>query len=163
MTEKKEGKKEEKSEESELEKIKKERDEYKDKYLRKLADMDNYRKMMEREKEMEMERCRAEIIKEFIEPYESLQKALSSLPDEGKEGIALILKQMEKIFENLGLREIEAKGKKFDPMLHEAIGIVDGEEDDVVVEEYQRGYMLGDKVLRHAKVLVSKKEVKENE
>jgi len=147
-----------------IEEIKRERDEYKDKYLRKLAEMDNYRKMMEREKEMEIERCRGEIIKEFLEPYESLRKALDSMPDDEKEGIALILKQMEKIMENFGLREIKAKGEKFDPMLHEAIGVVDGEEDDVVVEEYQKGYMLGDTVLRHSKVLVSKKkEVKEDE
>ncbi len=146
-----------------IEEIKKERDEYKDKYLRKLAEMDNYRKMMEREKEMEIERCRREIIKEFLDPYESLRKAVDSLPDEEKEGIALILKQMEKVMEKFGLREIKAKGEKFDPMLHEAIGVVDGEEDDVIVEEYQKGYMLGDTVLRHSKVLVSKKEVKEDE
>ncbi len=159
------GKKEEKNEEKseEIEKIMKERDEYKDKYLRKLAEMDNYRKMMEREKEMELERCRGEIIKEFLDPYESLRKAVDSLPDEDKEGIELILKQMEKVMKNFGLREIKAKGEKFDPMLHEAIGVVDGEEDDVIVEEYQKGYMLGDTVLRHSKVLVSKKEVKEDE
>ena len=141
-----------------IEKIKKERDEYKDKYLRKLAEMDNYRKMMEREKNMEIERCRIEIIKEFLEPYESLRKAVESIPKNMKDGIELILKQMEKIMKNLGLREIEAIGKKFDPMLHEAIGVVEGDEDDIVVEEYQKGYMLGDIVLRHSKVLVSKKK-----
>ena len=141
-----------------IEKIKKERDEYKDKYLRNLAEMDNYRKMMEREKNMEIERCRVEIIKEFLEPYESLRKAVESIPENMKDGIELILKQMEKIMKNLGLREIEAIGKKFDPMLHEAIGVVEGDEDDIVVEEYQKGYMLGDIVLRHSKVLVSKKK-----
>ncbi|EDY36511.1 co-chaperone GrpE [Aciduliprofundum boonei T469] len=147
-----------------IEKIKKERDEYKDKYLRKLAEMDNYRKMMEREKNMEIERCRVEIIKEFLEPYESLRKAVGSIPENMKDGIELILKQMEKIMKNLGLREIEAIGKKFDPMLHEAIGVVEGDEDDIVVEEYQKGYMLGNIVLRHSKVLVSKKkEVNEDE
>ncbi|ADD09155.1 nucleotide exchange factor GrpE [Candidatus Aciduliprofundum boonei] len=146
-----------------IEKIKKERDEYKDKYLRKLAEMDNYRKMMEREKNMEIERCRIEIIKEFLEPYESLRKAVESIPKNMKDGIELILKQMEKIMKNLGLREIEAIGKKFDPMLHEAIGVVEGDEDDIVVEEYQKGYMLGDIVLRHSKVLVSKKEVNKDE
>lgn len=146
-----------------IEKIKKERDEYKDKYLRKLAEMDNYRKMMEREKNMEIERCRVEIIKEFLEPYESLRKAVESIPKNMKDGIELILKQMEKIMKNLGLREIEAIGKKFDPMLHEAIGVVEGDEDDIVVEEYQKGYMLGDIVLRHSKVLVSKKEVNKDE
>jgi molecular chaperone GrpE len=155
--------KKEKEEIIDLESLKKERDEYKDKYLRKLAEMDNFRKMLEREKEIELEKCKADIIKEFLEPYESLQKAISSLPEDNREGLELILKQVKSIFEKFGLKEIEAKGKKFDPMLHEAIGVVNGEEDNIVVEEYQRGYMLGDKILRHAKVLVSKKEVKENE
>ncbi len=147
-----------------IEKIKKERDEYKDKYLRKLAEMDNYRKMIEREKNIEIERCRVEIIKEFLEPYESLRKAVESIPENMKDGIELILKQMEKIMKNIGLREIEAIGKKFDPMLHDAIGVVEGDEDGIVVEEYQKGYMLGNKVLRHSKVVVSKKkEVNEDE
>ncbi len=146
-----------------LESILKERDEWKDKYLRKLAEMDNFRKMLEKEKEIELEKCKAEIIKEFLEPYESLQKAVSSLSETDMEGLELILKQVRSIFAKFGLKEIEAKGKKFDPMLHEAIGVVNGEEDDVVVEVYQKGYMLDDKILRHPKVLVSKKEVKENE
>ena len=155
-----EGEKREKeiSEEESVEELRKERDEYREKYLRKLAEMDNFRKMLEREKAMEIERCRAEIIKEFIEPYENLQRAAEN----GSEGVKLVLKQMEKILKNFGLEEIEAKGKKFDPMLHEAIGVVSGEEDDVVVEVYQKGYTLNGMVLRHAKVLVSKKEVNEN-
>ncbi len=150
-------------ESDEVKKIIRERDEYRDKYLRKMAEMDNYRKMLEKEKRMELERCRAEIIKEFLEPYENLQRALNSIK-EGREGIELVLKQMEKALKNMGVEEIDAMGKKFDPMLHDAIGIVDGESDDVVMEVYQKGYMLKGMVLRHAKVLVSKKkEVKENE
>ena len=148
----------ERSEEESVEELRRERDEYREKYLRKLAEMDNFRKMLEREKAMEIERCRAEIIKEFIEPYENLQRAAK----DGSDGVKLVLKQMEKILKNFGLEEIEAKGKKFDPMLHEAIGVVSGEEDDVVVEVYQKGYTLNGIVLRHAKVLVSKKEVNEN-
>ncbi len=150
-------------EKEDIESIRKERDEYKDKYLRKLAEMDNYRKMLEKEKRMEMDRCRAEIIKEFIEPYENLKKAVDSIPEEHREGLELIVKQMESTMRKFGLREIEAEGEKFNPMLHEAIGTVGGEEDDVVVKVYQKGYMLGDMVLRHPKVLVSKKEVKKDE
>jgi len=149
------------NEDLDVESLLRERDEYRDKYLRKLAEMDNYRKMLEKEKNMELERCRAEIIKLFIEPYENLQRAAQKLKDEG---IELVLKQMKKAMDELGVKEIEAIGMKFDPMLHEAISIVDGEEDDVVVEVYQKGYTLNGMVLRHAKVLVSKKkEVKENE
>ncbi len=162
MTDEKKNEKEEKSESRKIEEVIKERNEYKDKYLRKLAEMDNYRKMLEREKKIEIEKCRADIIKEFLEPYENLQRALDSIKD-GREGIELVLKQMNKALKNLGLEEIDAKGKKFDPMLHEAIGIVNGDEDDIVVEVYQKGYTLNGMVLRHAKVLVSKKEVKENE
>ncbi len=162
MTDEKKIENEEKSESREIEDVRRERDEYKEKYLRKLAEMDNYRKMLEKEKNMELERCKADIIKEFLEPYENLQRALNSIK-EGREGIELVLKQMDKALKNLGLKEIDANGKKFDPMLHEAIGIVNGDEDDMVVKVYQKGYTLNGMVLRHAKVLVSKKEVKENE
>jgi molecular chaperone GrpE len=148
------------ADESNVEELMRERDEYKEKYLRKLAEMDNYRKMLEREKSMELEKCRANIIKEFLEPYENLRRAT----DSGIEGIEPIFKQMRKILESFGVREIEAKGKKFDPEYHEAIAIVEGEEEGLVVDVYQIGYMLGDTVLRHAKVLVSKKkEASKNE
>ncbi len=168
MSEKKERNKEEIMEkegrnEEKIEEIIRERDEYRDKYLRKMAEMDNYRKMLEKERKMELERCKAEIIKEFLEPYENLQRAVNSIKD-GRMGIELVLKQMKKALKNLGVEEIDAAGKKFDPMLHDAIGIVEGETDDIVVEVYQKGYKINGMVLRHAKVLVSKKkEVKENE
>ncbi|AGB05151.1 molecular chaperone GrpE (heat shock protein) [Aciduliprofundum sp. MAR08-339] len=147
-----------------LERLLRERDEFRDKYLRKLAEMDNYRKMMEREMAMKLENCRAEIIKEFLEPYESLQRAIQMLPERYRGGVELIMRQMEKTLKNLGVEEIYAKGEKFDPMLHDAIGVVDGEDDDIVVEVYQKGYRMNDKILRHAKVLVSKKkEVEKDE
>ncbi len=158
---------EEKEEECEklkekMEDLKKERDEYKDKYLRKMAEFDNFRKIMEREMEKEKKIVEADIIKEFLEPYEALEKSLKQ--DKNlKEGIKLIYKNIKKILEKHNVREIKAIGEKFNPDLHEAIGVVDGEEDNIIVEEYQRGYMLGDVVLRHSKVIVSKKEVKENE
>ncbi len=158
---------EEKEEECEklkekMEDLKKERDEYKDKYLRKMAEFDNFRKIMEREMEKEKKIVEADIIKEFLEPYEALEKSLKQ--DKNlKEGIKLIYKSIKKILEKHNVREIKAIGEKFNPDLHEAIGVVDGEEDNIIVEEYQRGYMLGDVVLRHSKVIVSKKEVKENE
>ena len=158
---------EEKEEECEklkekMEDLKKERDEYKDKYLRKMAEFDNFRKIMEREMEKEKKIVEADIIKEFLEPYEALEKSLKQ--DKNlKEGIKLIYKNIKKILEKHNVREIKAIGEKFNPDLHEAIGVVDGEEDNIIVEEYQRGYMLGDMVLRHSKVIVSKKEVKENE
>ncbi len=156
-------KNEEKSREDEsIEKLRRERDEYRDKYLRKLAEMDNYRKMLEREKKMEIEKCRAEIVREFIEPYENLQRAVRG-DNVDKKGIELVLKQMEKILKSIGVEEIESIGEKFDPMLHEAIAVVEGEEDGIVKEVYQKGYMLNGMVLRHAKVMVSKKrEVNED-
>ena len=146
----------------ELKNLKDERDEYKDKYLRKLAEFDNFRKMMEKEMERNRKIVEAGIIKEFIDVYESLEKAIEQ--DKNlKEGIKLIYKSMKKILDEHNVKEIKAKGEKFNPNLHEAIGVVDGKEDNIVVEEYQRGYMLGDIVLRHSKVIVSKKEVKKNE
>lgn len=159
-----EKKKEEKCEKlkKEIKNLEKERDEYKDKYLRKLAEFDNFRKMMEKEMERNRKIVEAGIIKEFIDIYESLEKAIEQ--DKNlKEGVKLIYKSMKKILDEHNVKEIKAKGEEFNPNLHEAIGVVDGKEDNIIVEEYQRGYMLGDMVLRHSKVIVSKKEVKENE
>ncbi len=141
--------------ELDVEELIRERDEFKDKYLRALAEMDNYRKMLEKEKSMEIERCKAEILREFLPLYESLEKAA------GDEGLNPIFRQMQSIFEGLGVREINPVGEEFDPAFHEAIAVVEGKDDNRIVEVYQKGFMMGDKVLRHAKVLVSKKEVKE--
>ena len=149
--------------EQETVKVEENNDNYREKYLRKLAEFDNYRKMLQKEMNMEIERCRAEVIREFIEPYENLQRAIKEIK-EGRDGVELVLKQMDKILRDFGLNEIDAKGEKFDPMLHEAIGVVEGSEDNVVVEVYQKGYTLNGTVLRHPKVLVSKKtEVKKDE
>ncbi len=146
----------------EIKNLEKERDEYKDKYLRKLAEFDNFRKMMEKEMERNRKIVEAGIIKEFIDIYESLEKAIEQ--DKNlKEGVKLIYKSMKKILDGHNVKEIKAKGEEFNPNLHEAIGVVDGNEDNIIVEEYQRGYTLGDMVLRHSKVIVSKKEVKKNE
>ncbi|MCD6172034.1 MAG: nucleotide exchange factor GrpE [Thermoplasmata archaeon] len=146
----------EKDVKEELDNLKKERDKYKEKYLRKLAEFDNFRKMMEKEIEKEKKILEAGIIKEFLEPYESLEKAIE-YDKNLNDGIKLVYKNMKKILEKHNVKEIKAKGKKFNPNLHEAIGVVDGEEDNIVMEEYQRGYMIGDMVLRHSKVIVSKK------
>ena len=146
----------EKDVKEELDNLKKERDKYKEKYLRKLAEFDNFRKMMEKEIEKEKKILEAGIIKEFLEPYESLEKAIE-YDKNLNDGIKLVYKNMKKILEKHNVKEIKAKGKKFNPNLHEAIGVVDGEKDNIVMEEYQRGYMIGDMVLRHSKVIVSKK------
>lgn len=150
----------EKDVKEELDNLKKERDKYKEKYLRKLAEFDNFRKMMEKEIEKEKKILEAGIIKEFLEPYESLEKAIE-YDKNLNDGIKLVYKNMKKILEKHNVKEIKAKGKKFNPNLHEAIGVVDGEEDNIVMEEYQRGYMIGDMVLRHSKVIVSKKRGEE--
>jgi len=150
----------EKDVKEELDNLKKERDKYKEKYLRKLAEFDNFRKMMEKEIEKEKKILEAGIIKEFLEPYESLEKAIE-YDKNLNDGIKLVYKNMKKILEKHNVKEIKAKGKKFNPNLHEAIGVVDGEKDNIVMEEYQRGYMIGDMVLRHSKVIVSKKRGEE--
>ncbi len=74
-----------------------------------------------------------------------------------QEGINVMLKQLDKTLEELGVKKIEALGKKFDPFRHEAVRHVEGEEDDVVVEEVQSGFELNGKVIRPSQVVVSKK------
>jgi len=75
-----------------------------------------------------------------------------------QQGINVLLKQLDKTLEELGVKKIEAIGKKFDPYKHEAVRQVNGEEDDVVVDELQTGFELNGKVLRPSQVVISKKK-----
>lgn len=83
---------------------------------------------------------------EFFEKYEQWQNGMTGT-----------LRQLEKALEELGIKPIEALGKKFDPHLHEAVREVPGEEDGVIVEEYQTGYQINGKVIRPSQVVISKK------
>jgi molecular chaperone GrpE len=134
-----------------------------DQLLRRQAEFENYRKRTERERVESYQRARADVLMEMLPVIDNFERALSSLErtgsaDEGvKHGVELIHKQFKDTLTKLGLQPIEAVGQTFDPNLHEAVTIepTDAHEENTVVEEFERGYKLGDKLLRPAKVKVA--------
>lgn len=134
-----------------------------DQLLRRQAEFENYRKRTERDRADAYQRARADVLMEMLPVIDNFERALSSLErtgnaDEGiKHGVELIHRQFKDTLTKLGLQPIEAIGQTFDPNLHEAVTIVptDEHEENTVVEEFERGYRLGDKLLRPAKVKVA--------
>jgi len=134
--------------------------ELEDSLLRQRAEFENYRKQLDREKEEFMRCANERLIIELLEVADNFERALPLLRKkdaEGAQGMEMIYAQLMKTLERFGVRPVEAAGKKFDPYHHEAFlqQETDGP-DGVVLEELQKGYRLNDKVIRHAKVKVSK-------
>lgn len=134
----------------------------KDKYLRALADFDNYRKRVARENE-ERTRCANEdLIKQLLEVIDNLERAIDASGaadvDSLRKGLELTYAQMKDLLAREGLCPIKCLGEKFDPNYHEAVMALEkeGAASESVVEEIQKGYTLGNKVIRPSKVVVSK-------
>lgn len=136
---------------------------YKNNWLRTQADFENYQKRKENESRELIEFAREVVVAKLLPTLDALAQGLAHAPDdaqampEWKNGIQGTLKQLEKTLEELGVRKIEAVGKRFDPHFHEAIREVTGYEDGIVVEEYQVGYELNGRVIRPSQVAISKK------
>jgi molecular chaperone GrpE len=156
-------KKVEKLEES-LESAEEEIRELNDKYLRKQADFDNFRKRMLREKEDSIKFANKALLLDIIKVIDDFERALQSSEDSEDfkafhSGIELIEKQMISMLEtNWGLKRFDSTGEPFDPERHEALMMEESEDYDTqtVVEDFMKGYILHDRVIRHAKVKVSK-------
>lgn len=131
-----------------------------DKYLRLLAEYDNFKKRTIKEKEAIYTDAASDAIKELLFVLDNLQRALETIEDkEGSvyKGIEMILKQTEAVFEKLGVKEICAVGEEFNPELHNAVMHIDDDSisDNTVVEQFQKGYTYKDKVLRYSMVKVA--------
>ena len=130
-----------------------------DAYLRLLAEYDNYRKRSQREKDALYADIRADTLKSFLPVYDNLMRALNqSTADEAyRKGVEMIMAQFNQTLEKLGVEKIESLGKTFDPALHNAVMHVDDEEkgENEIVEVFQEGFRLGDKVIRFAMVKVA--------
>ena len=139
----------------------------KEELMRKAADFENFRRQKEREAQMAGKRVLEETIKELLPVVDDLNRIVEHAPEileKTKEArpyvdaVALLQKNFLKWLSDKGVSRIEVLGKKMDVNYHEAITQVDNPEaeSDTVVEEFQAGYVLGDRVLRHAKVVVAK-------
>ena len=130
-----------------------------DKYLRLAAEYDNYRKRTAKEKENIYGDAKADTIKPLLAVYDNLERGIAQYDeaDAHRQGLELILRQFTETLTKLGVTEIEAKGQPFDPGLHNAVMHVEDETagENTVVEVFQKGFMLGDKVLRFAMVKVA--------
>ncbi len=134
--------------------------EYLDKLKYLQAEFENYRKGAEKERENIVKRASEGLILKLLEVYESLEKALENSKDEKGplyEGVEMIYLEFNKVLKKEGMSEIKAVGEKFDPFKHEALKVEKDETKDpnTIVEEYQKGYMVGDRVLRYSKVKVT--------
>ena len=136
-----------------IQKLKQELEEVKKRYLRALADYQNLQKRVEKEKELIAFEATAKVIKDFLEIFDDLEKAEIFVKDKG---LSLIKDKFKKLFKKWGVEEIKIKGEKFDPQLAEVVDTIEGE-DNKVVKVFQKGYKLNGRVLRVAKVQVSKK------
>jgi len=130
-----------------------------DKYLRLCAEYDNFRKRTQKEKDAIYADVRANTLISFLPVYDNLVRALNQpTEDEAyKKGVEMIMTQFKTTMEKLGVTEMDCLGKKFDPAFHNAVMHVDDEEkgENEIVEVFQQGFMLGDKVVRFAMVKVA--------
>ena len=130
-----------------------------EKYMRTLAEYDNYRKRTIKEKESIYPEAKAVVVEKFLPVMDNFQRALDSAEDKNPfyEGVAMVKKQMDEVLTALGVEEIKAVGEEFNPELHNAVMHVDDEEagENIIVEEFQKGYKIGDRVIRHSMVKVA--------
>ena len=138
----------------EIEELKNKLAEYDDRYLRLAAEYDNYRKRSQKEKSDAYADAYVDVIKSILPLADSLEKALEFSPDD--DGIKALNKLFADILSKLGVSVIESNGKEFDPNLHNAIMHEDDETigENIITQTFQTGYMLGEKVIRHAMVKV---------
>lgn len=133
--------------------------EKKDKILRAQADLQNYQKRIEKDMENIKENIKNKYILEIIDLMELIQKAIND--NNPKEGLGLILKNIENFLEKEDVKSIESIGKKFDHNYHHALSTSQKNDcdDGTIVEEIKKGYKINDKVIRPSQVIVSKKEM----
>ncbi|MRG76877.1 MAG: nucleotide exchange factor GrpE [ANME-2 cluster archaeon] len=143
--------------------------EYLDHLQRLQAEFDNYKKRVDREKAELIEYASAELVSELIDIMENLERGVASAKgsddiDSIVKGMEMVSTQLKDILGSRGLKPIEAVGKKFDPHYHEAMMMTPTDEYpyNTVIEEFQQGYMIKDKVIRYSKVRVSVNENNSN-
>jgi molecular chaperone GrpE len=143
---------------NEVKKLTEELDKIKDQLLRTIADFQNYQKRMEKELKIKENETKQKYLTELIDLNELLKKAYED--NNPKEGLKLIIENIENFFEKEKIRYIECVGKKFDHNIHNAVSTFEKDncEDDTVIEEVKKGYMINDKLLRPSHVIVAKKK-----
>ena len=131
-----------------------------DRHLRLLAEYDNYRKRTQKEKEGTYQEAKIDTIVKFLEIYDNLERAANQEGDEDnvhKKGMVMIFHQFQGVLEKLGVTEIDPMGEAFDPERHNAVLHIEDENlgESVVSQVFQKGFLLGNRVIRFATVQVA--------
>ncbi len=137
-----------------------------DRFLRVSAEFENYKKRSAREMSEFKKFANESLIKELLLVVDNMERAISSSKDEGNsnngliEGIDMTLKELLKIFEEFGVKQVESLGKPFDPNFHQAVMQQENDEHphNTVINELQKGYIINERLLRPATVVVSKEK-----
>lgn len=145
--------------------LRKERDEFKEKWLRVVAELDNVRKRSRREIVDGRRFAQAEVLRSFLEVQDNFERALQSMAGDDdtasyqslRDGVDLIFQNYRRVLKDQGVQPIEALEQEFDPAVHEAVGQFEreGVEPGRVIEVVQQGFRLGDMVLRPSRVIIS--------
>lgn len=130
-----------------------------DRLKRLMAEFDNFKKRSQKERDVLYNSLVSEIFQSLLPVIDNLEKAVSAKTEDAgyKQGVEVVLKQFQDVLNANGIKEIESVGKTFNPELHEAIGTVTDESlgEKEIKEEYRKGYIIGDKVIRHSLVVVA--------
>lgn len=136
--------------------------EYKDRLLRLTAEFDNFRKRTAKEKETLFSDGRADCVQEFLPLVDNLERFMEAAQEEPedsslRQGLEKVMKQLDEILKTLKVEAIPAVGEKFNPNVHNAVMHIEDDtvDDETVVEEFQKGYTIGEKVLRFSMVKVA--------
>ncbi|MBR3152025.1 MAG: nucleotide exchange factor GrpE [Clostridia bacterium] len=133
--------------------------EMEDRYKRLLAEFENFKKRNVKEKEMLRNMLVSDIMIMILPVIDNLEKACNTNTEDTayQDGIKMVLKQLKDVLASNGVKEIETVGKPFDPELHEAVSHVQDENlgENIIKEEFRKGYIIGTKVIRHSMVIVA--------
>lgn len=141
-----------------LEQAKADVESYKDKYLRQAAEFENYKRRTRKEKESLTDEVKANTVKGLLPILDNLEIAIRQTEEGGvKDGLVMLLRQCNDAMKALGLEEIESEGQVFDPLLHNAVMHIEDENygESIIVEVLQKGYRMGERIVRHAMVKVA--------
>ena len=148
-----------KEETTDVQKMQEELENTTDRLKRLMAEFDNFKKRNAKEREMQYGSILGDVINGLLPVIDNLEKAAAADTEDAnyKQGIDLVLKQFIDVLSSFGVQQIESIGKIFDPELHEAVSMVQDENlgEKEIKEEFRKGYKIGDKVIRHAMVIVA--------
>lgn len=153
---------------TEYQKLVEEAAKYKDQYIRLYAEFENARKRMERERQEFVKYANEGLLTEFLSILDNLERSVEAAQAKHEDyeaflkGVQMIMAQIHEMLKKNDVKPIEAKGLMFDPHCHEVLmqEESDGHEEGIVLDEFQKGYTLGDRVIRTSKVKVAKKSEK---